>query len=186
MKQSWEYHTITPQTTKIGNVYFDITKTPSLQTCTHSLDITSIQYKKLQSIHSIRLFSHSAKFNIKRLELIKLKQTAVQQKVVKVTKFGDDSFDLPQPQNNTNQSNPIFIFFCFVVAYSLKIFYKYIYTLKGDMNGIENSYYSILRDGGHLWCRNPLNLGSTQLTATNVFRPLRMLYIYIYIFRAIN
>ena len=46
-------------------------------------------------------------------------------------------------------------------------------------NTVVDWYYNILRDGGYLWCRNPLT-STNPIPVTNVFHRMRMLCGYKY------
>eukprot|EP01083_Nonionella_stella_P092362 258556_1 len=145
LKESWEYHSITPRTTKIRNIHFDDTE-PSLKTCSDNLVTdpgtkSKIRYQKLGKVHAVRLFSPAGKFEVTKIALVTLQEIFAEEPTI-VTQSGDNAFRLPQ--NTTAISDD-------------------------PRNMVSDWYYNIVKDGGHLWCRNPRN-SSNPITATNVFQ----------------
>ena len=161
LKESWEYHPITTQTTKIGNVYLEdpmavLNAGISLQTCSDNLvrDTTrnaEIYYDKLGPVHAVRLFSTIGKFVIHRIEAKILQQTpGITAPVThKISQFGDTNFKHP-PNTTVLSSDP--------------------------RNTVDEWYYNILKDGGYLWCRNPVNSANANI-AVNVFKQTYASYV---------
>ena len=120
LKESWEYHEITTQTTKIGTVYLNDetaqSQTPpaiSVETCGRNdalqmnmnIDPPSkIYYDKMQKVHAIRLFSNSGKFAVTSFEPhIHNASTFSTEKSI-TTIYGDNSFERP---TNTSAANGV-------------------------------------------------------------------------------
>lgn len=110
LKESWEYHPITTQTTKIGTVHLDDQQPGiSLQTCSDNLvqnnakGMAKIYYEKLDAVHQIRLFSTVGKFAVDRLDPKLLQQTVPNPSPPIVTRAGDDGFK--HPHNSTTKSS---------------------------------------------------------------------------------